>query len=228
MIGLLFVDAYHDIEIHHNTPNHVGTGIIVTLLIGINICVLVFTTTLIYFHYKLYKLDLTAYEFLIYKRDRKERLSYLRDGIITQEEFDEEDQRVIHDIRKIKKSKIIHAVKSKNKNRYNGNKNQDLEQSMHDKREELKSEPINSDEIKKTSLYYWVSAKMCKGTIKEVEKSQRNDSTIIHKEKTFLKSTEKPYSNLHESFAKRSDFSVLHSTPPDLKQCNSSKLQRIM
>ena len=134
------------------------------ILIGFNACVFIFAFTLLLLHYKLYKLDLTAYEYLLYKRERSEKLEYLKDGIISQEEFDEEDKRCLEEIRKVKRSKIIHEVKQKDKGRYREaltkSRNNTPSKTLADL-EERKDKPIKSEEIRNTSLYYWFSAKMC-------------------------------------------------------------------
>lgn len=68
------------------------------------ICALIvyFTTSLILLHIKLHKWGVTAYEFIVYKEDKKERLEQFNDGIITEEEFNEQERQALEDIRKKK------------------------------------------------------------------------------------------------------------------------------
>jgi hypothetical protein len=161
--------------------NRFGCALVVFILICFNFCVFIFAFTLLLLHSKLYRLDLTAYEYLLYKRERSEKLEYLKDGIISQEEFDEEDKRCLEEIRKVKRSKIIHEVKQKDKGRYReaftksrGNTPSKQVADL----EERKDKPIRSEEIRKTSLYYWFSAKMCTACTHRVDKSRRDHSNI--------------------------------------------------
>lgn len=108
---------------YSDSPNNYGIAMLTLGLIIENSLILVFTSTLLLLHYKLYRLDLTAYEYLLYCRDRKERVELLKAGVITKDEFEEEDRVAIEDIRKIKRSKIIREVRKK---RVNGDLEKDL------------------------------------------------------------------------------------------------------
>jgi hypothetical protein len=99
-------------------------------------------------------MDLTAYEYLLYQRDREKRLQFLTDGIITQGEFDEENQRVLQDIRRVKRSKIIREVCKKPNIHLQFDSENNVDQ------ENSKKEPLHPSEIKKASLYYWLSARL--------------------------------------------------------------------
>lgn len=67
-----------------------------------NILILIFTTTLLKFHYKLYKMGISTYEYIAYNREKKERKEWLKDGIMTKERYEEENERALEDIRIIK------------------------------------------------------------------------------------------------------------------------------
>lgn len=77
-----------------------------------------FTTTLLWLHIKLKKWGLTAYEYIIFKEEKQERLEKLQNGLISQEQFDEEEKAAMEDIRKKKKSSIIHQINKDNKKAY--------------------------------------------------------------------------------------------------------------
>jgi hypothetical protein len=128
----------------------------------VNILILIFTISLLSLHYSLLKLDLTAYEFILYQKDKKERLEWLRDGLITQEELVNDDKSAMDEIRTTTRSKIIRNVRGKD-DRYK-KPIQDIkpESSRVDYELEFaRDHNISPNDIKKTSLYYWVSAKMC-------------------------------------------------------------------
>jgi hypothetical protein len=77
-----------------------------------------FTATLIWLHIKLKNWGLTAYEFIVYKDEKEERLELLKLGEITQAQFDEEEKKAMEDIRKKKKSRIIHQINKEDKKAY--------------------------------------------------------------------------------------------------------------
>jgi len=64
-----------------------------------NILILIFTTTLLRFHYKLHKMGISTYEYITYTREKKERKEWLKDGVITKEKYEEENERALEDIR---------------------------------------------------------------------------------------------------------------------------------
>jgi hypothetical protein len=49
---------------------------------------------------KLKRWGLTAYEYIIFKEDKAERLEKLQNGIITQEQYEEEEKAAMEDMRK--------------------------------------------------------------------------------------------------------------------------------
>lgn len=89
--------------------------VIINLLCGL---IVFFTASLIWLHIKLKKWGLTAYEFIVYKDEKEERLERLKLGEITQAQFDEEEKQAMEDIRKKKKSKIIHQINKEDKKAY--------------------------------------------------------------------------------------------------------------
>ena len=74
-----------------------------------------FTVSLILLHIKLRKIGLTAYEYIVFKEEREERLDDLKEGRITEAEFQEEERQAQEDLRKKKKSKIIHQINKESK-----------------------------------------------------------------------------------------------------------------
>jgi len=79
-------------------------GLIVYIIILFLLCCLIvfFTTSLIWLHIKLNRWGLTAYEYIVYKEEREERQERLKNGEITQREYEEEERRALEDIRKKK------------------------------------------------------------------------------------------------------------------------------
>lgn len=60
---------------------------LICVLVCINIGVFVFCLDLIYLHTKLLFFDFTTFEYIHYKKGRKERLKKLKKGVISKEEF---------------------------------------------------------------------------------------------------------------------------------------------
>lgn len=127
---------------------------------------MIFTSSILLLHIKLYKIDFTAYEYLLYQRDRKERFKDLKSGVISQKEFDEENKQAFADIQKIKRSKIIHEVKRRNKAKDGA----------------INSPEKQKDKIQKdfqnSALYYCISSKLCTACTHRVERSRREESII--------------------------------------------------
>ena len=98
------------IEIYDSSINNILVVWVASAFIILNFWVMIFTSSILLLHIKLYKIDFTAYEYLLYQRDRKERFKDLKSGVISQKEFDEENKQAFADIQKIKRSKIIHEV----------------------------------------------------------------------------------------------------------------------
>lgn len=106
-----------------------------------------FTTSLILLHIKLRKIGLTAYEYIVYKDEREERLDDLMNGRITQEEFDEEEKQAQEDLRKKKKSRIIHQINKENKKAY---RERIIERNKKAREEQTKREDEKKEAQKKT------------------------------------------------------------------------------
>lgn len=70
------------------------------LNIIISWAIIFFTFSLIWLHVKLYKNGITAYEYIVYQDEKQERLIKLKAGLITQEQYDEEEEKVKLDMRK--------------------------------------------------------------------------------------------------------------------------------
>ena len=68
----------------------------------LNCWVIVFTVTLMILHIKLYRINFTAYEYLLFQKCKKERMKQLKDGTITKEQFDEENNNIIKDVQILK------------------------------------------------------------------------------------------------------------------------------
>lgn len=199
----LVEQGYKDILNTNVKPSTTVSWIVLNLVI--NILNLIFTISLLSLHYSLLKLDLTAYEYILFQKDKKLRSEWLKDGAITQEEFDEENKRAMDDIRTIKRSKIIRNVRGSG-NRYkkpikdikpeSSNVNQNLEFT--------RDPNLSSNDIKKTSLYYWISAKMCTASTYKVDKSQRENSNIQNQNKSNRYRTDEDFeNNVHNEFDKR-------------------------
>ena len=118
-------------------------------------------------------------------------MGWLKDGAITQEEFDEEDQRAMDEIRTVKRSKIIRDVR-KNK-QINGPPNLRVNRvSVNLEKSELKD--VDDNDVRDTSLYYRYSAKMPSACTHKVDKSQL--SHLGHSRSVEVKQKpieEKPY-----------------------------------
>ena len=151
-------------RVYSEKVNHILIAILAIFFLILNFWVIIFTSSLLLLHIKLYTIDFTAYEYLLYQRDRKERLKELKSGTITQQEFDEEDKLAFADIRKIKRSKIIHEVKRKTRKSVGFGTTKERE--------------IDPKDLKSTSLYYWISAKLCTAWTHKVERSRREESII--------------------------------------------------
>lgn len=186
-----FESGYYDY--YGSNANRFGVALFVLTMILLNFWVEVFTVSLIFLHYKLHKMDLTAYEYILYQRDRKERLVALREGRVTQEEFDEEDREILQDIRKIKRSKIIREVKKND--RYGKHGVAALRKKKHT--HYVKERPIQPDDMKKESLYYWFSATMWKPWTRKIKKG-KNRTIEKRPEKGFYEDSSQKENSKHE------------------------------
>lgn len=198
----LVKEGYKDILNTNIKPSTTISWIILNL--AINILNLIFTITLLSLHYSLLKLDLTAYEYILFQKDKKLRLEWLKDGAITQEEFDEENKRAMDDIRTIKRSKIIRNVRGSG-NRYKKPINDIKPESSHVNQnlEFIRDPNVSSNDIKKTSFYYWISAKMCTSCTHKIDKSQRENSNIENRDKSRHHRINEDFeNNVHNEFDK--------------------------
>ena len=95
-------------------------GLVVYVIILNLLCALIvfFTSTLIWLHIKLKRWGLTAYEYIVYKDEKEERLEWYKAGEITKEQYEEQERQALEDIRKKKSSKIIHQINKENKQAY--------------------------------------------------------------------------------------------------------------
>lgn len=153
------------VSMYGHEVNRMAVVLVLLVVAVLDCCVLIFTGSLLIFHARLYRIDFTAYEYLLYQRNRKERLEELKNGTITQDQFDAEDRRAFKNIRKVKRSKIIHEVK-KHKKTKNKIFTEDFESGG--------ERPLDQDDIKQVSLYYGVSAKMkTSSCTRKVEKSRK-------------------------------------------------------
>ena len=63
-------------------------------------------------------MGITAYEFIVYKEEKQERLEQLQNGELTKQEWEELEKAAADDMRKKKKSKIIHQIAKEDKAAY--------------------------------------------------------------------------------------------------------------
>lgn len=63
-------------------------------------------------------MGITAYEFIVYKEEKQERLEQLQNGELTKQEWEELEKAAVEDMRKKKKSKIIHQIAKEDKAAY--------------------------------------------------------------------------------------------------------------
>ena len=154
------------IEIYDSSINNILVVWVASAFIILNFWVMIFTSSILLLHIKLYKIDFTAYEYLLYQRDRKERFKDLKSGVISQKEFDEENKQAFADIQKIKRSKIIHEVKRRNKAKDGVINSQ-----------EKQKDKIQKD-FQNSALYYCISSKLWTAWTHRVERSRREESII--------------------------------------------------
>ena len=74
----------------------------------VSFAIVVFTVLLIRLHIKLLKTDFTAYEYLVYKAEKKEIKRDLKDGDIDEEEYKSKIAELLDRENRKKRSKIIH------------------------------------------------------------------------------------------------------------------------
>lgn len=77
-----------------------------------------FTVSLILLHIKLKKIGLTAYEYICFKDDQQERLERYEAGEISKDTYEEEERQAQEDMKRKKKSRIIHQINKENKKAY--------------------------------------------------------------------------------------------------------------
>lgn len=130
---------------------HIGLMILNTLIVlGIG--------ALISLHMKLISFDFTAYEYIVYKRDRKERLQQLKDGDIDKATFEYEEEKALSKQGVKKRSKIIREIKQEEKEKAKQRRMEQLE----------KQGGVEREEMKETSYYYCLSATMCQPCTKRI------------------------------------------------------------
>lgn len=98
-------------------------GLVLTtvILALLNCLIIVALSALIRLHIRLIKYDFTAYEYILYKRDRKDRLRSLKKGDIDQADFDYEEERALDQGVK-KRSKIIREIKQEERDKARANR----------------------------------------------------------------------------------------------------------
>lgn len=98
--------------------NRFGLAFFIVLLNVLCALIVFFTASLILLHIKLKKIGLTAYEYIVFKDEREERLELYNAGEMSEGEFQEEERKAQEDLRMKKKSKIIHQINKENKKAY--------------------------------------------------------------------------------------------------------------
>ena len=83
----------------------------------VSVMIVVFTFLLIRLHIKLLKTDFTAYEYLVYKAEKKDVKKDLKLGNINDEEYKDQIKQLLDRENRKKRSKIIHQVKAEEKKR---------------------------------------------------------------------------------------------------------------
>mmetsp|Transcript_33688 Transcript_33688/g.33170 ORF Transcript_33688/g.33170 Transcript_33688/m.33170 type:complete len:277 (-) Transcript_33688:263-1093(-) len=106
-------NEYYDSEL-----NRFGLAVFVVLLNILCGLIVYFTVSLIILHIKLRKMEITAYEYIVYLDEREERLELFQRGEMSIGEFEEEEKQAQEDLKKKKKSKIIHQINKENKKAY--------------------------------------------------------------------------------------------------------------
>ena len=127
--------------------------------IVLNSLIIVFTGLLIKLHIKLIKTDFTAYEYLVYKQEKKTLKKELKEGDINETVYKKKIEKLLDRENRKKRSKIIHQIKS--------------EERAKRRQEKIAfggGKVISREEIKEQNLYYWCSSGLCSNTIKKKKK----------------------------------------------------------
>jgi hypothetical protein len=129
----------------------------------VNTMIIIFTVLLIKLHIKLNKTDFTAYEYLMYKSDKKDWKTQLKDKEISKEEYEEKVKEVLNRENRKKRSKIVHEIKKEEKQR-----------RWKEKLLKHEGKIVTSEDMKKESYYYWCSSSMCTPSIKKRKKTTKD------------------------------------------------------
>lgn len=103
----------------------------------VNVGILIMDGHLVYFHLWIQSKGITTFDYIMFKREMKERLGLLKDGSLTREEYDKWRKEASPD-KTMKKSKIILKVSDFDKK----NEDKDLSQiQMHGKTQDFTDRP---------------------------------------------------------------------------------------
>lgn len=224
-IGIIFiVSAFADEDgfqegfnrYYNSEPNRYALVAYIAVLMLLGCLIVFFTSSLIWLHIKLYKWGLTAYEFIVYKDEKQERLEALQSGLITQEQYDEEEKKALEDIRKKKKSSIIHQINQENKKAYKQRiieRNKKAREAQK-KAEEDKSMGRSSAPEKKSKLEVVKEAN--NGEFDDISKTKVPDRVNNYQTKKQNPSTKSSYPNVVMNGRKQSenDSPIAEKRPP--------------
>jgi hypothetical protein len=83
----------------------------------LNTLIIVFTGLLIKLHIKLIKTDFTAYEYLVYKQEKKDLKKELKAGDISETVYKKKIEKLLDRENRKKRSKIIHQIKKEERDK---------------------------------------------------------------------------------------------------------------
>ena len=191
---LIDEDKFHEgfEEFYDTQPNRWGLFVYVLLLLVICAAILFFTSSLLHLHYKLSKYGITAYEFIVYKDEKQERLQKLEEGKITQEQWEEEEKKSQMDMKKKKKSKIIHQISKENKKAYKQKiieRNRKARENTAKAEQEVPKEEYDLNRVIKASFWDGSNSVVFDDVIHNVENPSRVEK--YNEEKTNSKADKK-------------------------------------